>query len=383
MNTAPGRRQLAASLALMLALLAAYAAALRLVAGTPWGKSAMLAVICVLAAPALLTLVVRALTVPKSLAGFSRIVYRALAHIISLSQYLLPWLGWSALIALLGGRDMGWGAAFRAGAAIAAVSYLAGLVLVMNLRPRANEVEVTAVEFAVPGLPRVFDGYQILHVSDLHGGGPLARASVAERLARASHLTPDIVVFTGDLASRTDRVEAVAADLARLDGRDGRFAVLGNHDIWIGEELLTDVLSRAGFRVLANEHVALERGGHRLYLAGVKDASYSRLDDLPGALRGIPDEAPVIVITHSPDLVLKPMADRAALILAGHTHGGQVVFPWLGPLYIPTRLGRRRMSGLIEVNGGRVFINRGLGEVFPPMRLNCPPQIALITLRSL
>jgi hypothetical protein len=367
----------------MLALLAAYAAALRLVAGTPWGKSAMLAVICVLAAPALLTLVVRALTVPKSLAGFSRIVYRALAHIISLSQYLLPWLGWSALIALLGGRDMGWGAAFRAGAAIAAVSYLAGLVLVMNLRPRANEVEVTAVEFAVPGLPRVFDGYQILHVSDLHGGGPLARASVAERLARASHLTPDIVVFTGDLASRTDRVEAVAADLARLDGRDGRFAVLGNHDIWIGEELLTDVLSRAGFRVLANEHVALERGGHRLYLAGVKDASYSRLDDLPGALRGIPDEAPVIVITHSPDLVLKPMADRAALILAGHTHGGQVVFPWLGPLYIPTRLGRRRMSGLIEVNGGRVFINRGLGEVFPPMRLNCPPQIALITLRSL
>jgi hypothetical protein len=135
--------------------------------------------------------------------------------------------------------------------------------------------------------------------------------------------------------------------------------------------------------VLANEHVALERGGHRLYLAGVKDASYSRLDDLPGALRGIPDEAPVIVITHSPDLVLKPMADRAALILAGHTHGGQVVFPWLGPLYIPTRLGRRRMSGLIEVNGGRVFINRGLGEVFPPMRLNCPPQIALITLRSL
>jgi hypothetical protein len=383
MSTAPGRRQLAASLALIIALLAAYAAALRLVAGVPWGKSAMLAAVCVLAAPPLLTLVVRALTVPKSLARLSRILYRALAHIVSLSQYLLPWLGWSALIALLGGRDIGWGTAFRAGAAIAAVSYLAGLVLVMRLRPRASDVEVTAFDFAVPNLPSAFDGYQILHLSDLHGGGPLARTSAVERLARASQLTPDIVVFTGDLASRADRAKAVAADLARLDGRDGRFAVLGNHDIWIGEELLTDVLSRAGFRVLANEHVALERRGNRLYLAGVKDASYTRLDDLPGALRGIPDEAPVIVITHSPDLVLKPMADRAALILAGHTHGGQVVFPWLGPLYIPTRLGRRRMSGLIEVNGRRVFINRGLGEVFPPMRLNCPPQIALITLRSL
>jgi hypothetical protein len=380
--TAPTRRQLVVILLLIICLSAVYAAALRLVAAATWPESVLLALVCLLAAPLLLTLVVKVLSVPKSLARFSRTLYRVLAHIMSLSQYLLPWLGWSALIALLGGRDMTWAIALRAGAAIAAISYLAGFALVMILRPRADAVEFTTLDVPIPGLPNVFDGYRILHLSDLHGDAPLARASARQRLARASELSPDIVVFTGDLAARPDAIAAMAKEMTRLRATDGQFAVIGNHDAWMGEERVADALSRAGYRVLANEHVAVDRQGHKLYLAGVRDASYTRADDLPASLRGIPEGAPVIVISHSPDIVLKPAAKRAALILAGHTHGGQVVFPWLGPVYIPTRLGRRRMAGLFEVNGRKVFITRGLGEVFPPFRLNCPPEIALITLRS-
>jgi hypothetical protein len=379
---APTRRQVVTILLLLICLLAAYAAALRLVAAATWQDSILLAFACLLSAPLLLTLVVKVLSLPKSLARFSRTLYRVLAHVMGLSQYLLPWLAWSALIALLGEREMTWAIAFRAGAVIAAVSYLAAFALVMRLRPRADAVEVTALDVPIPGLPSAFDGYRILHVSDLHGGARMVCASAADRLARASNLSPDIVVFSGDLAARPDAIAAMAKEMTLLQAPDGQFAVIGNHDAWMGEERVTDALSLAGYRVLANEHVAVERQGDKFYLAGVRDASYTRADDLPAALRGIPEGVPVIVISHSPDIVLKPMAERAALILAGHTHGGQVVFPWLGPLYVPTRLGRRRMAGLLEVNGRKVFITRGLGEVFPPFRLNCPPEVALITLRS-
>jgi len=126
----------------------------------------------------------------------------------------------------------------------------------------------------------------------------------------------------------------------------------------------------------------VESGGERLYLVGVEDCCYVGRDDLPGALRGVPEGAPVVIATHSPDIVFKPLAARASVILSGHTHGGQVVFPWIGPLYVPTKLGRRRMSGLLSVGGTVLYVNRGLGEISPPMRLNCPPEIALLTLRS-
>jgi predicted MPP superfamily phosphohydrolase len=375
------RRQVGAALLLVVCLLVACAAALRLVAATNWRDSALLAFACLLAAPLLLTLVVNVVAAPKPLARFSPDLYRALAHVMVVGQFLLPWLGWSALIALLGGREVTWAIALRGGGAVAAVSYLAGFALVLRLRPRGEAVEVTALEVAIAGLPRSFAGYRILHVSDLHGGARMVCASAAERLARASKLSPDMVVFTGDLAARPAAIGAMAGEMARLQAPDGRFAVVGNHDAWMGEERVIDALSSAGFRVLANEHVAVERGGERLYLVGVRDASFARSDDLPAALRGVPEGASVIVISHSPDIVLKPAAQRAALILAGHTHGGQVIFPWLGPLYVPTRLGRDRMAGLVEVNGRKVFITRGVGEVFPPFRLNCPPEIALITLR--
>jgi predicted MPP superfamily phosphohydrolase len=140
-------------------------------------------------------------------------------------------------------------------------------------------------------------------------------------------------------------------------------------------------LSNRGVAVLGNSNLRLTRDGDDIWLVGVKDCSYIRRDDLPRALEGVPPDATAIIITHSPDLVCQPEAGRAAVLLAGHTHGGQMVLPWIGPLYVPTRLGRRRMSGLLEVDGRQLFINRGLGEVILPMRLNCRPELALLTLR--
>ena len=378
----PTRRQVVVYLLLALWLEAGYVVALMLFTGIAWATALWQAAVCAVASGPFLATVIAALSAPKKLARLSRRAYIATWPFMSLAQYGLPWLGWSALVWWLNGGEVSRLDALHSGAAIAIFSYVNGFAAMLRLRPRAGDVEVTHADVHVDRLAPAFDGYRILHISDIHGGSPLYRASVRERLAAAEGMTVDLVVFTGDLASQTDAVEDAASALGELEARDGIVAVLGNHDYWMGEEKVSEALAAVGVRVLRNAHMAVERGGDRLYVVGVEDCCYVGRDDLPGALRGVPEGAPVVVATHSPDIVFKPLAARASLILSGHTHGGQVVFPWIGPLYVPTKLGRRRMSGLLSVGGTVLYVNRGLGEISPPMRLNCPPEIALLTLRS-
>ena len=375
------RRQVVVYLLLALWLEAGYVVALMLFTGIAWATALWQAAVCAVASGPLLVTVIAVLAVPKKLARISRRAYIATWPFMSLAQYGLPWLGWSALVWWMNGGEVSRLAALHSGAAIAIFSYVNGFAAMLRLRPRAGDVEVTRADVYVERMPPAFDGYRILHISDIHGGSPLYRASVRERLAAAEGMTVDLVVFTGDLASQTDAVEDAASALGELKARDGIVAVLGNHDYWMGEEKVSGALAAVGVRVLRNEHMVVERGGERLYLVGVEDCCYVGRDDLLGALRGVPEGAPVVVATHSPDIVLKPLAARASAILSGHTHGGQVVFPWIGPLYVPTKLGRRRMSGLLSVGGTVLYVNRGLGEISPPMRLNCPPEIAVLTLR--
>jgi len=271
---------------------------------------------------------------------------------------------------------------------------------VLAFRPRPRDVQVTRLEIPIPELPAGFDGYRILHLSDFHKGLYLSAEGLVARLSAAASIEPDLVVFTGDLADRgADHAEHAAGILASLPTEDGTVAVLGNHDYWVGEDAITQSFSRHGVKVLANSHLTLSRGGDTMYLAGVGDASYLSKDDLAAALDGIPTGAPgrraspgrrpspgrraspIVLLSHAPDIIRKPLSARASLVLAGHTHGGQVVLPGIGPIYVPSRLGRAYASGLHRIDGRWLLINRGLGEVFPPLRINCPPEIILLTLR--
>jgi predicted MPP superfamily phosphohydrolase len=376
----PAARQLAVMALVFLWLELGSLLALHLIGDVSWPAAVWQAAVCVLADGPLLLLVIAVLSVPKKLARFSRTAYRLTACLVSLTQYAIPWLGWAGLTWLMNRRLLPFDVALETAGAIAVFSYVSGFALVFLRRPRAGDVEITETDVPIPNLPPAFEGYRILHISDLHGGSPLSRTAPYQRLSALQSLTPDLVVFTGDLAAGKDALPEAASALARVQSLSGTVAVLGNHDHWMGEEQVTAALSDLGVKVLANSHTTLTRDGQTLYLVGVKDCSYVGRDDLPRALKGIPDGAPIVMLTHSPDLVYEPLARRASIILAGHTHGGQMVFPWIGALYVPTRLGRRRMSGLLTVNGTLLYVNRGLGEVFPPMRLNCPPELALLTL---
>lgn len=247
------------------------------------------------------------------------------------------------------------------------------------------DLRLSRVTIELPRLPKAFDGFTIAHLTDLHRGALVPLSFIEKAVQMTNSAQPDLVALTGDFISRRrkhigDCAQAVSALVAPY----GKLAVLGNHDYWVDADAVTEALTGAGgCRVLKNEHVTVERGGAQLAIAGLDDP-VTQNDDIEGTLSGVPADAAVVLLSHSPDIVYQA-ADRGVdLILAGHTHGGQVVLPWLGPPIVNSRFGRRFASGLKRVNGTTIYVSRGIGVVGVgvPVRINCPPEVALITLRT-
>ncbi|MFQ5810377.1 MAG: metallophosphoesterase [Armatimonadota bacterium] len=260
------------------------------------------------------------------------------------------------------------------------------------IEPRRLRLEELAIP--VPNLPPAFDGLRIAHLTDLHVGAlRLSHRLTSKAVELAIGAQPDIVVLTGDLVDRDPHARRAVELLQPLDAPLGVWAVLGNHDYnwtaWararqlpveaLSDECWANLLDEAGVTLLANESVAIERNGERLWLAGCGDP-YCYRDDLDRTLREVRDGELCVLLCHSPDIVDHPLASRPALILCGHTHGGQVRLPLIGPIYAPCRDVRERARGLTRIAGVPVYSNRGVGGSKVP-RFHCHPEVALITLR--
>jgi predicted MPP superfamily phosphohydrolase len=195
---------------------------------------------------------------------------------------------------------------------------------------------------------------------------------------------PDLVVLLGDYVikgvagGRFMTPEAMANELAGLRGPLGVVAVLGNHDWWYDGPRVQKALVGAGFRVLDNEAVVLERGGRRFWVAGIGDL-WAGSPDPARALATVPDDEPVLALTHNPDVFPRVPA-RVALTLAGHTHGGQVRLPLLGAPIVPSQFRQRYAAGLVEEEGRRIFVTPGIGTSIVPVRLGVPPEISVVVL---
>jgi uncharacterized protein len=246
---------------------------------------------------------------------------------------------------------------------------------------------VDKISISLPRLPEAFNEFRIALLGDMHFG-PYAGKTQVERAVRlALAQQPDLTILCGDFVSHPFlghngpqgalHAEPCAEVLQQLTGAPV-VSILGNHDHWNGPDIVADALQRHGLGLLRNQSLPLERHGQRIWIVGVDDV-YARANDLDKALEGIPSHETKIVAVHEPDF-----ADQAAnypvdLQLSGHSHGGQVRIPFYGAPVLPC-LGRKYPIGLNRVRDLQVYTNRGIGMVSPPVRLNCPPEVTLITL---
>ncbi|MDY7227753.1 metallophosphoesterase [Hyalangium rubrum] len=232
----------------------------------------------------------------------------------------------------------------------------------------------------VDGLPAELDGYRIGQISDVHCGPYVSEERVSSWVSRLNALEVDLVAVTGDLITHgSSHVEPVARALGGLRAKDGAFACMGNHDYFTDGEHLVRALERQGLTVLRNRGVVVERGGARLYVAGVDDTWTSR-HDLARALAGRPPGAPTVLLAHDPELFPQAQARSVELTLSGHTHGGQLAVPGVRRLSL-ARFITRWTAGLYRHGRSWLYVNRGVGTTGPPARLGAPAELAVITLR--
>lgn len=266
-------------------------------------------------------------------------------------------------------------------------SHIMNLLVPENAIPLSS-IQVTRLDLPLPHLDPAFDGYKIVHISDFHMGTWMNQVRLSHIVDLVNTQQPDLIAITGDFISyeADPPFREMTAPLQKLHAPDGKFAVLGNHDYYAGEhEKVRTWLRSLDITELKNDTHLLQRGAAALTLAGVDDC-YDGADDLDLVIARVTPNGhgrtPTILLAHEPDL-----ADRTAetglfdLQLSGHSHGGQVVLPRLGMLYLP-RLGRKYPSGLYHLNGMTLYTNRGLGTSHLRLRINCPPEIAVFTLRA-
>ena len=246
------------------------------------------------------------------------------------------------------------------------------------VEPRWLDLE--RVEVPIDGLPAGLDGLRLVQLSDLHlpafGGHYVRAAELAVGLA------PAVICVTGDLVAPDGRLEPVEAFLGSLHAPGCVFVSIGNWEHWTGQAgRRAAVCARVGVRVLVNDAVVLDIERGRLAIAGTDDALASHAD-VRAALRDVPHGCPTILMTHTPTFADHLGDAPVDLVLAGHTHGGQVRLSLLGAPLRPPGSGRY-VAGLYRAAGGHpLYVNRGIGTSVPPIRLGCPPEVTEVTLRS-
>ncbi len=259
--------------------------------------------------------------------------------------------------------------------------------------------ELSRLDVSLKGLPAMFDGMKVGLITDIHAGPLVPQDLIRKGVDLLLAVRPDLMLLAGDFVSGATKIlwttyggfkqhhcDYCMQELGRLRAPLGTFAVLGNHDFWSGKEVAEKIakdLGAIGVHVLRNESVSLKRRDQSIHLVGVDDYWESSFD-LERALEGLPKNFFRILLSHNPDVNerIDAIRERIDLVVAGHTHGGQVVLPFVGAPYLPSPFGQKYRAGLVRDGDRQTYVSRGLGVFFAPIRLNCPPEVTVLTLRK-
>ncbi len=299
-----------------------------------------------------------------------------------------------ALFCVVAGAELWTGAPRGAGPLAAAWLWCGGGALVLGFVPGLwgfavgqRRLRVDEVDLPLPGLPRTLAGLRIVQLSDLHIGLLMRGEELDGYVERVNALDPDLCVLTGDLFDFDPAfLEEGCRALAKLSARHGVYAVLGNHDVYTGVEAIARGLAElTQIRLLRDEYVLLSLPGGHLWLAGVEDPGrdWNERDAehpaLPRLARDVPP-LPGVLLAHRPSWFGQAASLGFPAMLSGHTHGGQIAPPPPLVHWNVARLISRWTRGYFEVGESVLYVNRGLGVVGLPVRLNCPREIALLRL---
>ena len=247
-----------------------------------------------------------------------------------------------------------------------------------------NRLIVRQETLALERWPSSLSNLKIVVLSDIHAGGSfIDERKIRLIVQRTNELRPDLILIAGDFISggrnHHDMEPEVFAPLLK-DFRAplGVYSVLGNHDWWFDGQRVRRALEANGIKVLENEVVKLDTRGTSFWVVGLADL-WTRPQSVGETIANVPADAPLIALTHNPD-ILPQLPQGVSLLLAGHTHGGQVRFPFVGTVVSVSRYGDRYVAGHIVENGKHLFVTTGIGTSIYPVRFGVPPEIVLLTL---
>ena len=249
-----------------------------------------------------------------------------------------------------------------------------------------NRLVIHSETVRVKGWPNQLSGLRIAVIGDIHAGSLFINDSKLRQIVTLTNSQqPDLIVLLGDFMVQPGFLKAevapekIAASLKDLQATLGVYAVLGNHDWWFNGKHVRKAFDDAGIRVIDNHVLPIEKEGNRFWLVGLGDAWTGR-PAVNETFAMVPAGAPTIALTHNPDLFLQ-LPDRDLLLLAAHTHGGQVNLPFVGRLVVPSKYGQRFAAGLVREDSKTLFVTTGIGTSIFPVRFRVPPEIVILTIR--
>lgn len=247
--------------------------------------------------------------------------------------------------------------------------------------------EITRAQFSLPHLSPALDGFTITLVSDIHSSIFMTKPEMEKYVALINELGSELIVIPGDFVNgQTDEVYPFAEAFSKLQAHFGAYGVLGNHEYYAGNvEKIAQEVNACGIRLLRDEHATIGRNGAAFSLLGVDDIRTPKMatEKIGAAAHGSHPGIPRILLCHRPYFLPQASERNVQLMLSGHTHGGQVVLGHFGNTYIaPASLASQYVWGSYRYGATDMYVSRGIGTVGLPIRINCPPEITQITLRT-